>query len=1583
MPDIKCPIATCGYATGEVADAVAVALLNIHAMTHTAAAPPAAPSCGKGPKLERPKIALEASNEDWNAFCRRWTAYRKGSGIDNAAASGQLLECATEGLMNIVLRASPSFVSLPVDDALDVLKSFAVVPVALGVLRSDLASLRQDPDEPFRAYAARVQGKAETCEFKVSFSGNCAKCHTPFAGEVYYVDEVIRDVLLNGIADMDIRRDAMATENILRKSVNDLIAFIESRETARNANPSSAIQSLSSYRRSTKSAAATTISSKPNAQERRRSMPTASERSRTAPCPDCGTTFHLFTELRHGWNTKPHERCAACWRVWKNNHNHRNSSNTKCDRPTSNTISIAPDTFGQLSTIGIDQSHQQGHRHRSKPIILAHHAFTAGEWRRAKVKEHPRINLSLTPDFRYSQSSNVSALVDSGAQSNVWSMKAFLAAGYTRQDLSPVTMGAGAANKSRIHIQGAFFARVSAAAPTGKLIQCRAVVYVSEDVDDFFMSYETMIDLGIVGPDFPTVGSATSTSDVPVERNIMPNSSSRTSVNITRLLDDGCSGSKNGSSCGCPQRQLPPAPPTQFPFECIPENNQKMKQWLLTRYAGSTFNTCPHRPLPCMAGPAVEIHLDPNAQPRACHTPASIPLHWQQRVHEDLLRDEALGVIEKVPYGEPVIWCHRLVVTRKHDGTPRRTVDLSPLNKHCKRETHSSDSPFHSARRVPRDTWKTVTDAWNGFHSVPLRQSDRHLTTFITPFGLWRYTRAPQGFLSSGDGYNRRFDAVIAEFSRKERIVDDTIHFDSNLEEHWWRTIQFLNMVGSAGIVLNPDKFQFAQRDVDFAGFRITDTRIDPLPKFLAAIADFPTPTSTTDIRSWFGLVNQVANYAQLRNTMEPFRRFLSPKIRFEWSPELDSAFQLSKESILQMIRNGIEIFDLHKRTCLRPDWSTKGIGYFLLQQHCRCPSGLPDCCSNGWKIVLAGSRFLQSAEQRYAPIEGEALAVAWGLEQTRFFTQGCDKLLIVTDHKPLVKIFGDRTLDEITNTRLFRLKQRTLPWHFQIAHLPGKTNLAADAASRHPAPTRHDKTLDTSDQAELFHMTSIQQTAETMSISWEQIAQATRLDLGLNSLLQSIRQGLPDTDTIDPLIAPYWKYQDGLYESDSVILYKDRVVLPPSLRRGVLDLLHSAHQGTTSMLMRAKAIVIWPGMSRDIKATRAKCSDCNKIAPSQPHMPATHSVQPTSPFEAIFADYFSCGGTNYLVVGDRLSGWTSIFYAASGSSTSGAAGLTGCLRQVFATFGVPEELSSDGGPEFASGTTRKFLEKWGVHHRISSAHHPQSNGRAEVAVKAAKRLLRSHTGPCGTLDTDHFLKAMLQLRNTPDADCHLSPAEIIYGRPLRDSFLFAGKLQKFSDPDIRPAWREAWRAKESALRNRFHRTAETINLHSRPHSPLKLGDRCYVQNQSGNTPKRWDRSGTIVDIGDFDSYTVKIDGTGRLTRRNRQFLRRFVPASTIIQGPSPMQLQRPTADITTPRPIQTAENSSSADASGREEDDQEHPYPPTSMPPTPSYAPDHDPPSDSDSGSSALVSESEAPRRSQRQRRPPLRYSAATGEWL
>ena len=88
--------------------------------------------------------------------------------------------------------------------------------------------------------------------------------------------------------------------------------------------------------------------------------------------------------------------------------------------------------------------------------------------------------------------------------------------------------------------------------------------------------------------------------------------------------------------------------------------------------------------------------------------------------------------------------------------------------------------------------------------------------------------------------------------------------------------------------MLNFDKFQFSQREVEFAGFLITETGIKPLDKYLRAISEFPTPTNITDIRAWFGLVHQVSHYNKLAGLILPFKPFLSPKVKFEWNAELN-----------------------------------------------------------------------------------------------------------------------------------------------------------------------------------------------------------------------------------------------------------------------------------------------------------------------------------------------------------------------------------------------------------------------------------------------------------------------------------------------------------------------------------------------------------------------------------------------------------------------------------------------------------------------------------------------------------------------
>ena len=1457
MVILACAYEGCEFATNDLSEPSAILILQSHVYGHAHAADRSnngdsqARKASSAPQLDRPRIDVGVSLEQWNVFVRRWEVFKQGAHISDASATPQLFQCATQELGDTLLKFDAHVLNKSLVDLLTEMKRLAVIPTATGVLRSELMQMRQSRDEPFRSFAARVRGKADTCLFSAQCSCGSA---------VNYTDHMIRDTLLNGIYDADIQREVLGMENIIASPLNDVIGLIESKEIARNAVPALDVSTMSAYKRYQRQAQPKL----PNT-----TMPVSPQPTTPSSlCPHCGRKFFAYRQSRRGWNKKPFSMCLPCHRA---------------RRPLEQRNDPQPSHHKS-------QTDPQPHLSTMLPVVKTtlentcnsmHYSYSNGKWSRGSIHPHPTVIVSIStdclPDHLSSSqytTNNVVALADSGAQTNVWSLQDFLRSGFQRDCLVPA-LNLMAANHSPISVVGAFFAIIAGTSSNGDIVSCRSLIYVSDSVHALYLSLETLIALGVISSRFPMIGEHKSDNarDLQAPLPITPH---------LRSIHDGCASPTliNTESCKCPQRSAVPPIPRQLPFACIPENNARMKAWLLDRYSASTFNTCPHRALHAMAGPPVEIHVDPSAKPVAFHTPASIPLHWQDQVQKDLIRDEALGILERVPHGEPSIWCHRMVITRKHDGTPRRTVDLSPLNKFCKRETFATDSPFKLAHRIPCNTWKTVADAWNGYHSVPLRESDRHLTTFITPFGRWRYTRTPQGFLSSGDGYNRRFDAILSDFTRKERCVDDTVIYDDNLADHWWRTIEFLTIVGQAGIVLNPDKFQFAQQTVDFAGFRISPSTVEPLPKYLQAIQNFPTPANVSDIRSWFGLVNQVAHYAQLRNLLAPFKPFLSPKHKFEWSDELNEAFERSKHAIVDAIRQGVEIFDTCRRTCLRPDWSNRGIGYFLLQKHCDCSGGLPGCCANGWHITLAGSRFLTSAEQRYAPVEGEALAVAWGLEQTKYFTQGCDNLVVVTDHRPLVKIFGDRTLDEITNTRLFRLKQRTLMWRFDIAYMPGSANSAADAASRHP--TEAVSASHFPDFAEETLIAGMQKdTSSAFNIQWSDIAKETSDDPALRQLLHALQFNTDLCSSDAPRLAPYLPFRESYYAEDGVILYNDRVVIPPSLRNKVLSTLHAAHQGVSSMERRARATVFWPGMSNDIKSTRQQCLHCNRAAPSQPAASPIPSEPPTTPFEKIFADYFDYGGRHFLVIGDRFSGWTDVFATPQGSHISGAAALTRLLRTYSGTFGVPEELSTDGGPEFMSSTTQDFLKIWGITHRTSSAYFPQSNGRAEVAVKIAKRLLMSNLKPNGDINSDAFLRAMLQLRNTPDPDCGLSPAEIVFGHPLRDAFSFVNRLQKFSNRHICRAWRETWKAKESAHRIRAKQTDLTLRAHSRSYSPLNCGDRVFIQNQRGPAPRKWDKIGSVVEVLNFDQYNIKVDGSGRITKRNRRFLRLVIDPST------------------------------------------------------------------------------------------------------
>ena len=138
---------------------------------------------------------------------------------------------------------------------------------------------------------------------------------------------------------------------------------------------------------------------------------------------------------------------------------------------------------------------------------------------------------------------------------------------------------------------------------------------------------------------------------------------------------------------------------------------------------------------------------------------------------------------------------------------------------------------------------------------------------------------------------------------------------------------------------------------------------------------------------------------------------------------------------------------------------------------------------------------------------------------------------------------------------------------------------------------------------------------------------------------------------------------------------------------------------------------------------------------------------------------------------------------------------------------------------------------------------------------------------------------------------CHcytkLSPAQCVFGRPIRDLIpILPGRYRPHD------TWWQTLQAREEALRNRLMKAAERWAEHTQRLPPLTVGDRVRVQNQTGLHPRKWDKTGRVIEVRQYDQYVIRIDGSGRATLRNRKFLRKYI---AVYPNPAPVDdFQRP-----------------------------------------------------------------------------------------
>ena len=190
-------------------------------------------------------------------------------------------------------------------------------------------------------------------------------------------------------------------------------------------------------------------------------------------------------------------------------------------------------------------------------------------------------------------------------------------------------------------------------------------------------------------------------------------------------------------------------------------------------------------------------------------------------------------------------------------------------------------------------------DCKKGYWQVPLAEECRDLTTFICSLGKFRYTRAPMGFISSGDSYNQRCNQSLKGLKRITKIVDDILMISDTYEEHVHDIKKLLKRCRENNITINRKKMMFGRETVKFTGYIVIKKGIEVDPEKIATVTRFPTPANRQELKSFMGLINQFPQFSHaVTKNSYVLKTLLSIKNQYLWLPEHHDYFEKLKKEL-------------------------------------------------------------------------------------------------------------------------------------------------------------------------------------------------------------------------------------------------------------------------------------------------------------------------------------------------------------------------------------------------------------------------------------------------------------------------------------------------------------------------------------------------------------------------------------------------------------------------------------------------------------------------------------------------------------
>ena len=826
------------------------------------------------------------------------------------------------------------------------------------------------------------------------------------------------------------------------------------------------------------------------------------------------------------------------------------------------------------------------------------------------------------------------------------------------------------------------------------------------------------------------------------------------------------------------------------------------------------------------------------------HAPRRIAVTLKKEVKEKIEELEKKGIIQKVT--EPTEWISSVVVVAK-PGKIRICLDPRDLNKAILRPKYQMPTLEEVLPNLTNAKVFSTMDAKDGFYQIGLNEGSSKKTTFWTPFGRYRYLRMPFGINLAPEEFECRLHEKLAGLEGVEILRDDllVVGYGGTLAEAEVNHDENLrNLLDRAREVnLNSKKMKLKKPQVKFMGHVISKDGLKLDPDKVKAVKNMPKPTCKKETISLLGFINYLARFLpRLSEVAQPLRDLTQANARFAWSKQHDKTFEEVKKLVVEA--PVLKYYDINEEVTLQCDASERGLGATLLQ--------------NGQPVAFA-SRTLSSAEQSYAQIEKECLAIVFGCQKFSQYISRRVKVTVESDHKPLQSIFKKSLLS--APCRLQRMMLRLQRYNLEVIYKPGSQMYVADHLSRASLK-------DTSFEEKELQVFSLELEAmspfDSITISSERLPQlqkATEQDPAMQTLKTTILMGWPEQrEDVQVHIREYWNFREELTLHNGILFKNQRVIIPKAMRSEITSRAHSSHQGMAACIPKARDLVFWPSMSRDIQEAVEKCEVCVEYQAKNVQQPMqSHSI-PRRPWSRLGTDLFSLKAKDYMVLVDSNSDFIEVIQLKDTTSAT----IVEILRQQFSRYGIPDVLVSENGPQFTSREFGKFSREWEFKHVTSSPYHPKSNGKAESAVKVAKNIFKK-----AYRDNQDPWLAMLDQRNTPTQGVDSSPVQRLMSRrtqtlvPMSSTLLY---------PKVVEGVKEKLQVKRQKAKSYHDRSTKIL-------PELEIGQEVRVASQKNKT---WDRGTCVQKLSDR-SYAVQ--ASGEIMRRNRHDLRPERGSDTTVQA--------------------------------------------------------------------------------------------------